>query len=191
MFLVTPQQMKNLGRTVLVETPPNMKREAENDLDAKMRAVLDENGLEPYEKIKKYNILLQRYLALTKQGEQQQTQQQQQQGVPSSFPPAEQQDADIIENLPQRDRKNARYILNQIGRNGWTAKGEFISHGHPVKGSHMIDLIKHLTSKRQKPPIGWAEFFNNVNLPRSFVTNPYVSSPKKKIILSPRWLEFK
>ncbi|TWW58469.1 hypothetical protein D4764_07G0011880 [Takifugu flavidus] len=40
---------------------------AEDDLDARMRAILNEQGLSSHEKIKKYNALLQRYLTFVKQ----------------------------------------------------------------------------------------------------------------------------
>lgn len=40
----------------------NIRNVAEGDLDTKMRAILDETGLDPHEKIQKYNALLQRYL---------------------------------------------------------------------------------------------------------------------------------
>lgn len=42
---------------------------AQQDLDEKMQEILKDRGLNPYEKIKKFNDLLQRYLSFTRQGE--------------------------------------------------------------------------------------------------------------------------
>lgn len=70
MFLVTPQQLNRLNHSVpSASNAEIMRHTVENDLDEKMRAILNEDGMNAYEKIKKYNALLQRYLALVKQGE--------------------------------------------------------------------------------------------------------------------------
>ncbi len=52
---------------------------------------------------------------------------------------------EILTNLSLRDRKNAKYILKKLSCSdgGWNSKGEFGYWGTPIKGSHMIDLLKH------------------------------------------------
>lgn len=66
MFLVTPHQMNHLSQPAENQM---IRRVAENDLDSKMRDILSAQGLNAYEKIQKSKALLQRYLALIKQGE--------------------------------------------------------------------------------------------------------------------------
>ncbi|KAF0047744.1 hypothetical protein F2P81_001377 [Scophthalmus maximus] len=59
---------------------------------------------------------------------------------------------DVLLNLPQRNHKNIRYIVNKLSKseNGWTSTGEFIYHGTTIKGSHMIDLFKNLVAPFNK-----------------------------------------
>ena len=64
MFLLSPQQLNCLTRSE--QTIRNL---AEDDLDAKIRAVLNEPELNPHESVKKYDTLLQSYLNLVKQGQ--------------------------------------------------------------------------------------------------------------------------
>lgn len=59
MFLLSPQQLNCLTRSE--QTIRNL---AEDDLDAKIRAVLNEPELNPHESVKKYDTLLQSYLNL-------------------------------------------------------------------------------------------------------------------------------
>lgn len=44
-----------------------------------------------------------------------------------------------------RERKNMEYIMKMILENEdrCSSREEFIHHGAPVKGSQMIDLLKH------------------------------------------------
>ncbi|MEQ2276458.1 hypothetical protein XENORESO_021498, partial [Xenotaenia resolanae] len=63
MFLISPHQFKRL-----TQSDTSIRHTAEENLDADMRAILNEPGLTSYEKIKKYDALLQRYLTLLKQG---------------------------------------------------------------------------------------------------------------------------
>lgn len=53
----------------------------------------------------------------------------------------------VLKNLPPRDRKNAEYIIKKLSKSdgGWNSKGGFVYRGEAVKGSHMIDLFKHLS----------------------------------------------
>lgn len=57
MFLVTFQQLSRMSQTFGNNNndgePHSVRRTAENDLDVKMRDILNEQGLNPYEKIKK------------------------------------------------------------------------------------------------------------------------------------------
>jgi hypothetical protein len=52
-----------------MQGPENIRQTAEKDLDTAMKDILNQKGLNPYDKVQKYTNLLQRYLALVKQGE--------------------------------------------------------------------------------------------------------------------------
>ncbi|GLD55523.1 uncharacterized protein AKAME5_002856900 [Lates japonicus] len=57
------------GLNRLTQPASSIRETAEDDLDARMRAILNEQGVSSHEKIKKYNTLLQRYLNFMKQGQ--------------------------------------------------------------------------------------------------------------------------
>lgn len=58
---------------------------------------------------------------------------------------------------------------------GLTDSGEFIYRDHVVKGSHLLDELKHLTSSFKKPhnaPLRWNNFLNllaDLNVPSSMI----------------------
>ncbi|KAL7378039.1 hypothetical protein ABVT39_007702 [Epinephelus coioides] len=193
-----------------------MRRTAENDLDAKTRAILNERGLNPYEKIKKYNALLQRYLTLVKQGEEERRLYlKTARGLPRNSDEPEEKKTDeneekdekeagldetargVLQNLPQRDRKNAEYIMKKLvkSEDGWTPKGEFIHEGKIVRGSHMIDLFKNLSvsyKKKSPTPKGWTGFLNTLtelNIPISSVTNPRARAQYRRLKTVGGWRE--
>lgn len=177
MYLVTPQQIKRLSQTATSDA--SIRESAEEDLDEKMRAILNDPGMNSYEKIKRYGALLQRYLSFTKQDQKDQrrvtlTLQRTQDPQGPLDPPgpvnggqAHDQDqsrptdgeggdigTEILKSLPPRDRKNAEYIINKLSQSstigGWNSKGEFIYRGDVVRGSHMIDLFKRLSLPYKK-----------------------------------------
>ncbi|KAL7403274.1 hypothetical protein ABVT39_027083 [Epinephelus coioides] len=222
MFLVTPQQLSRMSQT-LGNNNNNydgesqaMRRMAENDLDAKMRDILNEWGLNPYEKIKKYNALLQRYLTLVKQGEEERRLYLKTvRGLPRDSDEPEEKKTDeneekdekeagldetareVLQNLPQCDRKNAEYIMKKLvkSQDGWTPKGDFIHEGKVVRGSHMIDLFKNLSvsyKKKSPTPKGWTGFLNTLtelNIPISSVTNPRTCAQYRRLKTVGGWRE--
>lgn len=169
-------------------------------MDSDMRAILNEPGLTSYEKIKKYDALLQRYLTLLKQGvkeeqrvsltlhrdtsneapEHERSRENQTPG--QDHPPSDQVVMDVLKSMPKHNRKNAEYILKKLSERSesWTSLGEFVYKGNVVKGSHMIDLLKNLMLPFKKSgaplPRGWSDFLHTlseVNIPISSVNNPY------------------
>jgi hypothetical protein len=52
-----------------MQGPENIRQTTGNDLDTAMKDILNQKGLNPYDKVQKYRNLLQRHLALVKQGE--------------------------------------------------------------------------------------------------------------------------
>lgn len=183
MFLLSPQQLSSITRQ-----EQTIRHVAEDDLDAKMRAILDETGLDPHEKIKKYDALLQRYLNLMKQGRKQeeeksvrvtlQTAPDNETSMPKKEEVKEDVISDMLKTLALRDRKHAEYIIKKMPER-WSSKGEFVHQGTPLQGSHMLDLIRHLmhwTRKSQPaPPTGWRAFLSTLtelNIPTSTIRNP-------------------
>lgn len=67
MYLISPEQIKHLHETHGNASRTNIREKAEADLDNEMRRVLETEGLNLDEKIKRYNMLLQKYLVLEKQ----------------------------------------------------------------------------------------------------------------------------
>ncbi|KAL3968187.1 serine protease 57 [Sarotherodon galilaeus] len=195
MILVPSHEMKKLTRSA---AEPTVREAAKDDLDERMKAILEDPRLNSYEKVKRYESLLRRYLTLYKQGrdeesrvtfhlppeeEQQQVQQQQQQVHHQEQQPGEEDEMveEVLKSLPPRDRKNARYIMQKLaegGGGGWTKRGEFVYKGDAVRGSHMIDLFKNLSlsfkSKNQTQPKGWKAFLTTLvesNIPSSSIHN--------------------
>lgn len=190
MILVPSHELKKLTRP----TEPTVRETAKDDLDERMKAILEDPRLNSYEKVKRYESLLRRYLTLSKQGRDEESrvtfhlppeeaQQQQQQQVQEQVQQPREEDEmveEVLKSLPPRDRKNARYIMQKLaeGGGGWTKRGEFVYKGDAVRGSHMIDLFKNLSlsfkSKNQTPPKGWNAFLTTLvesNIPSSSIHN--------------------
>jgi len=195
MFLISPHQFKHL-----TQPETSIRQTAEDDLDNKMRAILDESGMTSYEKIKKYDALLQRYLTLIKQGQMEEprmTVTLQRNSLNDPIPESDSSEMDrvhepdqleldataseVLKILPKRDRRNGEYILRKLSeRNGWTTRGEFVYQGHAVRGSHLADLLKNLLlpfkrKAQTTQPTGWTSFLNvlnELNIPLSSVNNP-------------------
>ena len=64
MYLISPQQLSKMTRP-----EPSIRQTAEDDLNEKMSAVLNDPRLNSYEKAKRYEALMLRYLTLLKQSE--------------------------------------------------------------------------------------------------------------------------
>ena len=127
MFLISPHQFKHL-----TQPETSIRQTAEDDLDNKMRAILDEPGMTSYEKIKKYDALLQKYLTLIKQGqieESRMTVTLQRDRLNDPAPESDSSEtgrvhepdqleldstaSEVLKILPKRDRRNGEYILKK------------------------------------------------------------------------------
>lgn len=159
MFLVSPHQLNRMTQSI--------RQTAEDDLDGKMRAILNDKGLSSYEKIKRHGALLQRYRALVKQDKLETAVPSK---VPLSSPPLPPSPLEGIEtheldegakeavrSLSVRDRKNALYIMKKLsdsgGSGGWTDTGEFVYKGNVVNGLRLMDLLKNLRSLIRSPKL--------------------------------------
>lgn len=64
MFLDPSRKLKKLTQPA----EPTVRETAKDNLDEKMKAILEDPWLNSYEKVKRYKSLLRRYLTLSKQG---------------------------------------------------------------------------------------------------------------------------
>lgn len=191
MYLVPQHQLDKIKPTTPRES---IQHAVESDLDTTIRNILYRTDIDPHEKAKLYTAVLQRYLTITKQGDMDAT------TLKLSLPQHDHTDKedpqktitigavedlivdDILKNIPQRNEKNVRYILDKMSKSkdhaSWSESGEFMFKGKTIPGSHMLDLVKSITAPQKiaddRRPIGWYEFleaFADLNIPYSMVPN--------------------
>lgn len=203
MFLVAPHQLTEMTLTI--------RQTAEDDLDDKMRAILDDQSLSSYEK-KKSMMLYLNVLTLLKQGDMER--------IRSSASADSSNSTNSSQPTPPPQDK-AKDQLDAVA--GETL--ESLPARVHVKGSHMLDLLKHSTSSFKKPqhvPLGWSSFLHllaDLNTPSSMIHNKHARQQyqrlksglfkegeeeeeekkesaaekrrtKKKMVLSPQWINF-
>lgn len=171
----------------------NVIQKAESDLDSKMREILNQTTLTVDEKIKMYNQLLQRFLKfqqmrntedkeITFKIPQEMENIHQPTSQDISLNKGEDDDEimkEILQSINPRFHKNSKLILKKLLKNsdGWSTQGEFMFKGKIIRGSHMLDLIKHISTNRKSPkytPVGWKEFLitlAKINVPLSTMLN--------------------
>ncbi|KAL0146560.1 hypothetical protein M9458_058191 [Cirrhinus mrigala] len=187
MYVIPQNQMNKLRSGNVRET---IQQVVENDLDGAIRRVLQRSDIDPHGKAKLYTNILQRFLAIVKQGDLESgtltltlPKEDATHGDASTTAPAsasapapapnnddgEDQIVDeILSNVPQRSLKNIKYILNKMSNakqlSSWTASGEFVYRGRVIHGSHMLDLVKSITAPQtirdEYRPRGWGEFLD-------------------------------
>lgn len=152
MYLVPQKQLDRLKNDT---KPLPLRQSVENELDVSMKNVLSKTDLTPHEKVKQYTALLQRFLALVKQGEldtntltlslpQASEAIDDPQGAsvqgspPGSMSPTLEGDliaSEVLKNVSSRSKKNAEYILekmyNSQGVASWDDTGTFVFNGEP------------------------------------------------------------
>lgn len=200
MFLVPQHQ---LG---LVKQQPHYKQQdqresirqaVQNELDRAMIDVLNQPDTDMYEKAKKYSVILQRYLAVVRQGEREKG------ALPLPLPSGESDTGsnpvvsaddvpgkdvilgNVIRHIPKKSKKHAEYILDALNHAkndiSWTDRGEIVVNNQTIKGTHLYDLVKSVTSSYnvldESRPIGWKIFLKtlaDLNIPLSAIPNTQV-----------------
>ena len=169
-------------------------------LDKEMKDILNRSDLKEDEKIKLYNQTLRRYLALDHQRKQPLEMK-----LTTTLPtppsgPSETEtkrdingsvndkvdsgykldvESDVLDSVPRTLRKKAERLLRHIKLDqnvlDWNKKGELITKGTVIAGSHLVDLINDAIRKRKNfNPRGWKEFNNalsELNTPQDLVGN--------------------
>ena len=195
LYLVPQRQLDSLKNN---EPPIPLRQSVENELDTSINNVLSRTDLDQHEKAKLYTGLLQRYLALVKQGAVETnalTLNLPQTSVNSDpVTPLTPQTTDsdvggdvmveeILRNIPMQRRKNAQYILEKMlnaqDTARWRETGEFVFNGSVIPGTHIFDLVKSATAPQmtRRRPQGWDEFLRAIaklNIPLSTVPNRQV-----------------
>lgn len=189
MYLVPQQQLDRLKQQQQ-DANVSIRRAAQTELDKEMSEVLDSEDVNMSEKAKKYSKILQRYLSLVKQEASEKSTltlsmphvQTSDVGVTAEFDSGGNADVEesILKYIPRRSKTNAGHILDALrrapGKVSWTKSGEVIINGQNIRGSHVFDLIKNVTSSHNvsvKPP-GWEMFLKTLaelNVPLSIVPN--------------------
>ena len=186
MYLVPQHQIDKLQNPTPLEST---RQSSENDLDKSMAHILNNPESDIHTQALKYTAVLQKYLALIRQ-----------RGNPNFSPgrgdyepPAtpvvtSRPTADtsvvstIIEHLPVKYKRNARYIIDVLSKHPdditWNGRGEVIIDGVKQKGSHLYDLIKNVTQPYKitpdRIPQGWSPFLkklSEINMPLNVVQN--------------------
>ena len=86
-----------------------------------------------------------------------------------------------LSTFPSSFRSRAQRLLTILERHrpfiNWTKQGEMIfgSHGYPISGSSLTDLIHHATATQRRGfvPAGWSEFLNalhQLNIPQTVLS---------------------
>ena len=185
MYLVPSQQLEQLKGPTPKE---NIRSAAISSLDTEMQGILNRSDLTEYEKAKRYDSLLQKYLTHIRQKETEKEKL-------SLFLPQTPQNTEeapvvsdnvyqeVLDNLPARYKNHARLLLNKMKQNkdvsAWDVKGTFVYKGDAISGTNMMDLVKGVTQTHalttKRLPKGWDVFMRalaELNVPTSVVGNP-------------------
>ena len=193
MYLVPQHQLDALKQPYPRES---VRQTAENALDKAIEEVLNTPDTDLYEKAKRYGSVLQRYLSLVKQG-------QREQGeltlsLAEDGSKSQPRDADeggnasagdsvfeeVMRHIPTKSKRNAGHIMESLKKSknvSWTDRGELVLKGETIKGSHMYDLLKNVTSSYRvldsdRPP-GWIAFLQVL----AHINVPSTSIPSKRL----------
>lgn len=199
-MLKQQQQQQQQQQQYQDQNTASIRQVVQNDLDRAMSDILKLPDTDVYEKAKKYSQVLQRYLALVRQGEREKT------VLTLSMPdteirpedrrPDDDDDDDdghkkdtvlegVLKHIPKRSQRNAEYILDAITRSkhvlSWTDNAEIVVNGRPLHGTHLYDLVKSVTASHNisdiSRPLGWDVFLKtlaHLNIPLMAIPNKQV-----------------
>ena len=186
MVLVPPHVLDSLQRT----NPTSPMQQQVNDLDEKMRSILDRADLNTHDKAQLYSQHLQNFLQATtstkrpisievkdiKSGETEDALQ------PASVNEEQKPDPielDVLRHIPRTYQNRASHLLQKIKADanvGWTASGQLTIRDKIIRGSNLCDLLYDIFRERRGyAPTGSEEFMQalaEMNVPETFVANP-------------------
>ena len=187
MFLVSPENLQKLSHKS--QQPDSIASSAKTDLESKLYNLLHQPNIDPHDKVRRYNELLQRYLHLVRKTEKEDREivlkMPEEKEEPTKAPVeavagnSSSIEEEIIHNIPARAKKNVEYILQKLRKSEavhWGPTGEVVIKGNTIKGSHILDLMRGLSQPRSKNlPTGWESFLHvisDLNVPISSISNP-------------------
>lgn len=118
-------------------------------LDEEMTQILEKEDIGEYTKAAMYQNILSKYLDVRKQLAEPQV-------VPIIEKHVPTKNEHIINNIdlfPKQFQNKARHLLDHIEKEptlSWNDKGEVEVRGHPISGSHIIDVVNDLVRPKRK-----------------------------------------
>lgn len=185
MLLVSPESL-----TAVKERPTSTESVTAGKLDQELKDVLNQVDISPYDKVQRYNQILQRYLAFYNQTtkrplsvklthvtnpnleHQPPHQEDINEGLSEALTGTMELDTHtktkLLSHFPVRFKNKGEAILNLIHDSGgilsWNKQGELSHSGKLLKGSHVSDLIYDLLQDRRglEPPLGFDSFLKGL-----------------------------
>lgn len=175
--------VNNNNNATSMHTPMGPTLNQLSSLDQEMKAVLENNTIDPIMKLQKYYYALKRYDTIQDNAEPP--------AVPVKIPkektsqPGTTRDLpvneiDIVESLPVSLRNKGKLLLKYVRDNrdiSWKPETkELVYRGTVVPGSNVFDLISDATRNRktQATPTGWKQLASALidqNVPRTAIGN--------------------
>jgi len=89
----------------------------------------------------------------------------------------------IIDNIPEKQKRKAAMVLDSIGPNAWVENGNLVKDGRQIPNSNIVDLLHRATvGGNIKHAFGWKDFEDL--LIRSNVPKTALSSNTQKEIIN-------
>lgn len=190
MVLVPPHMLQSLQAASSVSTNHHL-----NELDEKMRLVLERNDLNIHDKANLYSQYLQNFLKSSNNSKKpfsvevrevssggDSADPEQLQSSKGSEPENIEPDPiehEIMNHIPKSYVNRASHLLQKLKTNpaiGWTSTGQLVMHGRTIRGSNVCDLMYDIFRERRGySPTGSDQFMRilgEMNIPDTYVTNP-------------------
>ena len=198
MALVDPQVLEAITRQQSSTNTTNNNRLS--TLDSQMKEVLDDEKLDPEERVQKYNQILQQYLFQQRKQDQtpltvriEETNPQKTAATTGSAQETDSvhtvkkeqvpiySDDRILSTLPKTMRSKGEVLLKELHSDDnitWNSRGEVVigKDGSPIPHSNVSDLVNDLIRNRRntRDPKGWRDFarhLHEMNVPRELIGN--------------------
>lgn len=151
-------------------------------LDRQMEETLQQSNLSPDVQMKLFDQQAQRWQTYQdKQSVPVSVTLQQSNSSPSP-PTSETKDPvmeEVLDTIPKTFRNRAQWLLHRIKRSeslGWNEEGQLVVDGHPIPGTHIVDLVNDVVRKRKNVPTpsGWDVFargLRRLHVPQEAIGN--------------------
>ena len=188
MVLVSPEMLSSIK-----DRPVSSEAVSTAKLDMEMKELLEEKNITPYEKVQKYNQILQRYLEYYNQTAKRplSVKVMSEKNMPEDNEPKDDDQGmmmkernqldtmKLLANFPVSLIKKGRTLLELIqdskGVLDWNVQGEILHEGEVINGSHVSDLVYDMLQERRGfEPRGSEQFLRGlvkINVPERLISN--------------------